>query len=367
MKNMRTKIGEFLIKETLKLSQSNESNPEIYGVSNIEGITKTQHKKSDNLSGYIEIRPSYFAYNPYRINVGSIGLTPEGINGYVSPAYVVFRTDETKLLPEILFNFLKSAEGIGEIRRHARGTVRQALRFEDLCKIEMVVPPIDVQKSIIAKNKKIVSECASLEEKFEKNKKNINRLRKALLEKAIDGAELVELDELCNFTKGNSPIQKTESGEYPLVVTGPERKTSRDYQFDEPAVCVPLVSSTGHGSKTLNYVHYQSGKFALGTILVALTLKAPERLNIKFLHHFLVLNKDTLLVSLMRGMANVTLPIGELKKIQFPLPTLDVQDKFEKQMDYLDSLENLIEKNEKKLTFVGPAHIAESLLEPEMA
>ena len=58
---------------------------EPYGVSNTKGIIKTEHKKSSDLSKYLIIKPNYFAYNPYRINVGSIGLTPKKIIGLVSP------------------------------------------------------------------------------------------------------------------------------------------------------------------------------------------------------------------------------------------------------------------------------------------
>ena len=68
----------------------------VYGVSNTEGITRTAHRKSADLSDYLVIQPGSLAYNPYRVNVGSIGLTPEGVHGLVSPAYVVFRVQKNK-------------------------------------------------------------------------------------------------------------------------------------------------------------------------------------------------------------------------------------------------------------------------------
>jgi type I restriction enzyme S subunit len=108
---------------------------EAFGVSNTDGITRTAHRKSDDLGDYLVIEPGSFAYNPYRINVGSIGLTPEGQTGVVSPAYIVFRTKD-KLIPEVLLDFLKSAEGLRQINKLARGAVRKALRFEDLCEID---------------------------------------------------------------------------------------------------------------------------------------------------------------------------------------------------------------------------------------
>jgi len=68
----------------------------------------------------------------------------------------------------------------------------------------------------------------------------------------------------------------------------------------------------------------------------------------KFLHHYLFLNKDELIVSLMKGMANVTVPIGELKKIKIPLPSIEKQNEFENVMKKLDQLENNINDDEKK-------------------
>jgi type I restriction enzyme S subunit len=76
----------------------------------------------------------------------------------------------------------------------------------------------------------------------------------------------VKLSDICNFVKGETGIAKADAGEYPLVVTGKERKTCDSFQLDCKAVCIPLVSSSGHGKASLNYVHYQEGKFALGSI-----------------------------------------------------------------------------------------------------
>jgi type I restriction enzyme S subunit len=71
-----------------------------------------------------------------------------------------------------------------------------------------------------------------------------------------------KLGELCTLVKGTSPISKTRPGVYPLVTTGEEHKTADTFQFDAEAVCIPLISSTGHGHASLKWVHYQTGKFA---------------------------------------------------------------------------------------------------------
>ncbi|MBF0235150.1 MAG: hypothetical protein HQK65_19270 [Desulfamplus sp.] len=139
------KLDRFIEKKSVKAySLPNFDSMQVLGVSNQVGIAITDHKKSKDLSKYQLIEEGDFAYNPYRINVGSIGLVPKGVKGLVSPAYVVFKTKES-LLPELLFDFLKSANGLFQIAKYARGTVRKSLRFNDLCQIEMQIPPIDIQ------------------------------------------------------------------------------------------------------------------------------------------------------------------------------------------------------------------------------
>ena len=153
----------------------------------------------------------------------------------------------------------------------------------------------------------------------------------------------VELSEVCFLEKGKTGLMKAVAGKYTLVATGKERRTSDSYQFDAKAVCIPLVSSTGHGHASLKYVHYQEGKFALGTILVAVIPKDENILNAQFLHLYLSRLKDEILVPLMTGAANVTLTVTKLKKVKIPLPSIEKQRT-------IVSLFNRMDKEQKELT-----------------
>jgi type I restriction enzyme S subunit len=137
----------------------------------------------------------------------------------------------------------------------------------------------------------------------------------------------VKLSDLCRIEKGITGINKAIPGKYPLVVTSEERKSHNEFQFDDEAVIIPLVSSTGHGHKSLKRIHYQTGKFALGTILCAVIPKNKTELNAEYLYRYLDLNREVELVSRMKGMANVTLPVKEIANIEIPLPSLEVQHK----------------------------------------
>lgn len=135
----------------------------------------------------------------------------------------------------------------------------------------------------------------------------------------------VNIGDICKIVKGTTGIASAEPGEYPLVVTAEERKTCSTYQFDQEAVCIPLVSSSGHGKKSLKNVHYQSGKFALGTILCAVIPNNPQELDARYLHQYLQFYKDIILVPLMKGAANVSLSMKDIATVEFPLPPIERQ------------------------------------------
>lgn len=136
-----------------------------------------------------------------------------------------------------------------------------------------------------------------------------------------------KLSSLCNIIKGETGLAKAEPGPFPLVATGASRKSCSTYQFNTEAVCIPLVSSTGHGKKTLNYVHYQSGKFALGSILAAIIPKDTSKISAQYIHLYLSHFKDTVLVPLMKGAANVSLPIKGIEGVEIPVPSIEIQHK----------------------------------------
>ncbi len=181
-------LGEYIEKWHVKKADwKGEHELEVLGVSNVEGITTTSHVKSQDLSGYLVIEPNTFAYNPYRINVGSVGLTPNNVFGVVSPAYIVFKVREGKLIPELLLEFLKSFDGLQQINKYARGTVRKALRFDDLCKIEVNFPDYNEQKNIFEKKLIVEKKSDELETEIQTQKQLLSQLKQSILQEAIQG------------------------------------------------------------------------------------------------------------------------------------------------------------------------------------
>lgn len=157
--------------------------------------------------------------------------------------------------------------------------------------------------------------------------------------------------DVCRIEKGKTAIQKAIPGGYPLVATSRERQSSQGFDFDGEAVCIPLISSKGHGVASIARLYYQSGKFALGTILCAVLPDDSDVLSAEFLYYYLRARKDTLLVPLMRGGANVSLTIASLKSVPIYIPPLAEQQRI---VGALRALGSLVEDNASGL----PAELA---------
>lgn len=153
-----------------------------------------------------------------------------------------------------------------------------------------------------------------------------------------------KIKDICNVEKGKTPIKKAIPGEYPLVVTAEERLSTDEFQFDTDAVCIPLVSSTGHGDASIKRLQYQSGKFALGNILCAVYSKDETIVLTRFLYIYLSFYKDDLLVPLMKGTANVSLSTEAIKKLEIDIPSMEEQRKIVQKFDLLEDKINVLNK-----------------------
>lgn len=135
----------------------------------------------------------------------------------------------------------------------------------------------------------------------------------------------VKLSEICTIEKGTTGITKAVEGIYPMVTMAEARTSHNEYQFDTKAVIIPLVSSSGHGHASMKRIHYQEGKFAIGSILCAVIPKNEDEVNARFLYNYLHFQRESILVPLMRGAANVSLSIKSVSGVEIDLPSINEQ------------------------------------------
>ena len=144
-------IGDF-IEQTSKRNKDKTIH-NVLSVNNRQGFIQQSEQfenrnvASDDTSNYKIVEKDDFAFNPARINVGSIARLTLFERGIVSPMYICFRTRDG-LLPEYLDYYFESKPFFTEIQKRLEGSVRQCLSFDGLCNIPLCVPSVEIQRQI---------------------------------------------------------------------------------------------------------------------------------------------------------------------------------------------------------------------------
>ena len=105
------------------------------------------YMKNVDRTAYNIVPPNSFAYNPARINVGSIGYYAGPKDVIVSSLYEVFRADSS-VYDRFLWYWLNTDEFPRWIKRLQEGSVRLYFYYDKLCECEMLVPTIAEQRKI---------------------------------------------------------------------------------------------------------------------------------------------------------------------------------------------------------------------------
>ena len=137
--------------EKIRPSESPAETFKILGVNNVDGIFHAYDALGKEIKQpYKKVSSGDFAYNPYRINVGSIGrIPPEHDGAYISPAYVVFSVDSSVILPEVFWFILKSNFFNQTLRAATAGSVRMNLTYPLLETLKIPIPPLPLQQVIV--------------------------------------------------------------------------------------------------------------------------------------------------------------------------------------------------------------------------
>ncbi|MBQ2592765.1 MAG: restriction endonuclease subunit S, partial [Candidatus Riflebacteria bacterium] len=135
-------VNEINLKETYTQVQGVESSGSFIETrANLQGV---------DLSKYNIVRKGNIAYNPARINIGSIAIYTDDTPCVVSPMYSVFNVKNTKkLLPEYLMLWF----GRKEFQRHtwfyAEGSVRDIFDFNLIKEVQIPIPSLEIQQDIV--------------------------------------------------------------------------------------------------------------------------------------------------------------------------------------------------------------------------
>ena len=158
---------------------------ESYSITNEHGFVPQDEKfenggtmrEADKRMYYI-VSPNSFAYNPARINVGSIGYQNIGKNVIVSSLYEVFKTSED-VDDRLLWHWFKSPDFQKLIMQLQEGGVRLYFYYDKLCMGEVSLPSLEEQRKI----GKLFDTLDNLITLHQRELEKLKNLKKACLEK----------------------------------------------------------------------------------------------------------------------------------------------------------------------------------------
>ena len=172
---MDVRLGDYIQEYSVR-NKAVEDIP-VYSVTNSEGFCTGYFDKevaSQDRSTYKIVPRGYFAYNPSRINVGSVDWQRTVDKVIVSPLYVVFSVS-SEILPQYLYYYLKSDVALTQIRAKATGSVRDNLKFSMLQEFPFKLRNRNDQQHIV----EVLDTIQSLTRLYKKQLQTLDELIKA--------------------------------------------------------------------------------------------------------------------------------------------------------------------------------------------
>lgn len=176
-------LGEVLIKNSTKNKKQKyslvQSVSNKHGFINQDEMFEDRRVASKDTSNYYVIEKGHFAYNPSRIDVGSLAYKYDDEISVISPLYISFRANHKYVSDAYLLNWFSSEQFIKQMNGSFEGSVRNTLSYESLIKMSISLPKEKEQE-------KISSFLIEIEKRIKISENEIHKLetwKKGLLQK----------------------------------------------------------------------------------------------------------------------------------------------------------------------------------------
>lgn len=179
----KKKLGDVLIKNSNKNKGQRyslvQSVSNKHGFINQDEMFEDRRVASKDTSNYYVIEKGHFAYNPSRIDVGSLAYKFDDEVSTISPLYISFRAKKEYLKDDYLLNWFNTEQFIKQMNSSFEGSVRNTLSYESLVKMEVSIPSITEQT-------KTANFLSAIDEKINRTENQIQQTqhyKKGLLQK----------------------------------------------------------------------------------------------------------------------------------------------------------------------------------------
>jgi len=215
------KLSEVIERKKRRVKDSKEKKLPVLSISNTDGFTPSEEyfdRKvfSDEISNYKVVKKGEFAYNPARINVGSIALLEHFEEAAISPMYEIFSL-KNEVNEKYFQYFTESHRALQFFKRFATGSVRQTLNFSNLSLINFENPPLHEQRkiaSVFYNVDQAIQKTEEIIEQTERVKKGV--MQDLFTEGYFDHARIVGVEELKTGSGSiNTSLDETTIGQIP--------------------------------------------------------------------------------------------------------------------------------------------------------
>ena len=271
----------------------------------------------EDIKAYKIIHTNDFAYNPARINVGSIAMYTGERPCMISSLYVCFKTTK-EVNNEWLMQLLKTPKMNYYYNVNGEGGVRVYLFYPNFARIRMSIPKIEEQKKI-AKLLNLIDERIATQNKIIDKLQSLIKGISSRIFTSIQGIEY-RMGDIVTITNGNSNVQdavtQSKDGVYPFFDRSEDIKYLPTFLFDKEAIIYP-----GEGTEFMP--RYFKGKFALHQRCYAI-FDFNEIINARFLYFYLK-TRNSYFVKNAVGSTVPSLRLDTFQKLKVIIPSKKIQ------------------------------------------
>jgi type I restriction enzyme S subunit len=338
------------------------SRSDVLGVDNVEGLIPSDRLLGDDFSRYKLLRKHQFAYNPMRLNVGSIGLWTKDETAIVSPDYIVFGCRDDALDPDFMDLFRRTATWEWQIRQSGQGSVRIRYYYRHIGEFFVPLPPLQEQRTIARflrtvqrareTTEKVIAEARQLKQSLMQhlftygpvpfNQADHVPLRKTEVGDVPEGWLVLPLGEVVSETQYGMSQRGNEAGRYPILrmnnlknglvlahdlqYVDVEEDEFNKFRLNKGDILFNRTNSYDLVGKTSLFNCFDDYVFASYLIRV---VTRQERVRPQFLNYYLNAESVQARLKLLatRGVSQSNINATKLRGFVVPLPTLDEQTK----------------------------------------
>lgn len=260
MKSNYKQLGQFIRQVDVRNSEGKEEN--LLGVSvqkkfipSIANTVGTDFKK------YKVVKKGQFTYIPDTSRRGDkigIALLEDYEEGLVSNVYTVFEIiDEKQLIPEYLMLWFSRPEFDRYARFKSHGSVREVMDWDEMCKVELPVPPYEKQKEIVD-GYKAITERIALKQKINDNlEAQAEAIYNEMIANNSTNGTMSTLGEISTIKTGKLNSEAAViNGIYPFFTCSQETYRTNTFSFDQEAVLL-----AGNNASAIYPLKIYCGKF----------------------------------------------------------------------------------------------------------